>query len=261
MHPTSRLLFVLALGLVAVACASVSAAPAASGASTTAAQTATATTAAAVNVSATATAPPTAALTPAPTATAEAPLRLVVLGDSITAWGSWPAAVDAASPHLVLVHNAGVAGNTTAQMLVRLDRDVLAYQPDVVVLMGGTNDRCLRSQPATVTQAAANLRAIIERLHAAGVVVVLMTIPPCLGLAHILPMNAAIRRLAAVEGTPLVDIYAALVGKGDAYVPAYQCGDGIHPSAAGYARMAQAILAVTSQLWPEWQSARGEPKD
>ena len=39
------------------------------------------------------------------------------------------------------VINAGVGGNRSSQLLRRLDRDVLAQQPTVVVLMVGTNDR------------------------------------------------------------------------------------------------------------------------
>src|SRR5688572_29214196 len=36
--------------------------------------------------------------------------------------------------------NAGVSGNETGQMLARFDADVLAHDPAVLVLLGGTND-------------------------------------------------------------------------------------------------------------------------
>ncbi|HEX2949579.1 MAG TPA: GDSL-type esterase/lipase family protein, partial [Armatimonadota bacterium] len=38
------------------------------------------------------------------------------------------------------VLNAGVGGNNTRMLLERLDADVLAQHPDLVVLMVGTND-------------------------------------------------------------------------------------------------------------------------
>ncbi len=45
------------------------------------------------------------------------------------------------------VLNAGISGHTSVQTLARVDRDALAFRPDVVVLWVGTNDGMLKSRP------------------------------------------------------------------------------------------------------------------
>src|SRR5829696_806544 len=72
----------------------------------------------------------------------------VALGDSITI-GSTPSHAEdswfeqlacTGDPPVRYAHNAGINGNTTAQMLARLDQDVLSRDPDTVFVLGGTND-------------------------------------------------------------------------------------------------------------------------
>ena len=64
---------------------------------------------------------------------------------------------------------AGVPGDTTADALARLERDVLVHEPGVVCLTLGGND-LLRQLPAD--DAFANLEAIVRRLQDAGALVV-----------------------------------------------------------------------------------------
>ena len=44
----------------------------------------------------------------------------------------------------VEVINAGVGGNSSANLLKRVHEDVIAKQPDLVILMVGTNDALTR---------------------------------------------------------------------------------------------------------------------
>ncbi len=67
--------------------------------------------------------------------------------------------------------NAGISGHTTVNALARLEQDVLAHQPHVVIIMFGMND-VTRVPLETYT---ANLRAIIQRCRHAGAAVVLCT--------------------------------------------------------------------------------------
>lgn len=97
--------------------------------------------------------------------------NLVVIGDSITAWNwsdysnnvhsdSWATHLALGSGgKLHLIRNAGIGGNTTAQMLARFDSDVMAYLPDGgwVGIAGGTND------PDGVTDTYPNIEAMINR--------------------------------------------------------------------------------------------------
>ena len=114
----------------------------------------------------------------APPPLAPGQVRVVYVGDSrIDNWSAPPA------PETCQVVNRGIGGQTTEQVFLRLDRDVLALEPRVVVLQAGVNDlRTLGLFPgheeAIVARCASNLRAIVERLRARGVVVVVTTIFP-----------------------------------------------------------------------------------
>lgn len=67
------------------------------------------------------------------------------------------------------VINAGVPGNTTADALKRLDRDVLALNPRIVLITLGGND-LMRDLPRD--EAFENLEAIVRKIHRQGALVV-----------------------------------------------------------------------------------------
>jgi hypothetical protein len=92
--------------------------------------------------------PPAAATRRAPTPAGGGPL--ILLGDSITAAGPWTEAF----PQRWVI-NAGIPGDTSTDLLARLDA-VAPLPGATVVLMGGIND-ILREQPAA---------AVAERLLA-----------------------------------------------------------------------------------------------
>lgn len=162
-------------------------------------------------------------------------VAVVAFGDSLTAGyqtgeaDNYPAQLAQLIDRPIL--NRGVSGDTTADGLARLDRDVLSENPRVVVLSLGANDM-LRRQPLEDTFA--NLRRIIDRIQSRGALVVLI----------------------GVEGFPLVHgdygkRYRDLAREtGCVYVPDMLDGvlgdhtlmlDQIHPNAAGYARIAHRL--------------------
>ena len=69
------------------------------------------------------------------------------------------------------IENAGRSGDTTVTALARLDRDVLARNPRVVIVLLGGND-FLRRMPTDDTFR--NLSTIVERIRARGAAVVLV---------------------------------------------------------------------------------------
>ena len=73
--------------------------------------------------------------------------RVVFYGDSIT--DGWGRVADTTffpgKPYV----NRGISGQTTAQMLVRFRQDVIALNPEVVVILAGTNDIAGNTGPAT----------------------------------------------------------------------------------------------------------------
>jgi acyl-CoA thioesterase-1 len=72
----------------------------------------------------------------------------------------------------VTVYNKGIGGQEVSQMLDRLERDVFAVEPDLVVWQVGTN-AALRAQ--NVAEFRRLLTGGIDRMRAKGIEVVLMT--------------------------------------------------------------------------------------
>ncbi len=191
-----------------------------------------------------------------PGPTPEAGKGFVVLGDSLSAWtfdrgswiasrqGTWPALLDRLDPDLELLNNAGVPGNTTAEMLSRLRADVLAYHPDVLLVLGGTNDIEWRFR---VEDTIANLRSIARTARDQGIEVVLLTVPPNNRLytnerAWLRRLNAGLKALAATEGVRFVDTYAALATSNGHLAAAYAAADRLHLNRSGEEVIARTVF-------------------
>jgi lysophospholipase L1-like esterase len=167
----------------------------------------------------------------------------VSLGDSLTAWPSdapWPTRLDAADANLQLMHNAGVPGDTTADMLARLNGDVLAYKPKVLFIMGGTNDIGHRVSQATTI---ANLKAIIVAAKAKGIHIFLVLIPPDSSssmASDIDSLNAAITHLGNIYSLVVIDVHTALSASNGTYIAKFT-SDGLHFSELGAQTVANTI--------------------
>jgi lysophospholipase L1-like esterase len=184
--------------------------------------------------------------TPAPKkSTAPARIyRFVALGDSLTAWPAnpWPSLLDAVDPQLKLIRNAGVPGNVTAQMRARLSSDVLAYKPDVLIVMGGTNDIAQGYSQAAII---ANLRAIVTTAQAHGIHVFLLTIPPDAYpgmVSRISSLNGAIVALGNSLKVRVTNITRPLASSAGTYLARYT-SDGLHLSSLGAQVVANTIYA------------------
>ena len=193
---------------------------------------------------------------PAPSDTAPSDTRrFVVLGDSLSAWsfapggahptaiGLWPTVLAAEDPGLVLANNAGIPSNTTSQMLSRLRRDVLDYNPDLLFVFGGTNDV---GQGFEISTTLANIREIVETAKGRGITVVLLTLLPVNDDYEYRnearrQINAALASLAEQDGILLVDSGAALSTWDGHLAPEYAAYDGLHLSQRGEQALAEAV--------------------
>lgn len=161
------------------------------------------------------------------------PADVVMLGDSITAMGRW----HEYWPNLRIA-NRGIGGETAGDMRRRL-ATVFAVEPQLVVLLAGTNDVSARKDRAqTVRDYGAIVATIAPRAR-----LLLVTVPPCICAsaqnALIVALNDDIGRIATKAGVPLVDLHRALLKDG-ALDPALTT-DGLHLNASGYARWTSLI--------------------
>jgi acyl-CoA thioesterase I len=141
--------------------------------------------------------------------------------------------------------NAGVSGDTTAGGLARLDW-LLRQEPAIVVVGLGANDGLRALSPAATE---ANLRAILERVQAAGAHAVLagMRVPPNYGPDYVRDFEAVYPRLAAEHDVLFIPFLLA----GVAADPALNLRDGIHPNAAGQRVVARTVADALSPLVAE----------
>ncbi len=166
--------------------------------------------------------------------------RIIAFGDSLVAGnGTSPGGdfVSALSNRLgVPILNAGRSGDTTGSALRRLEPDVLARDPRLVIVLLGGND-WLRRVPKQETFR--NLAEIVERIRARGAAVVLVGT----SAGFFDPYGSELEQLAERTSAALVpDILDGILGRTGLMA------DAIHPNNAGHAMMADRIEPVLREL-------------
>lgn len=189
------------------------------------------------------------------------PTRVVCFGDSITgayyhtggtrAWCDMLGlALQQANPRAnIEMDNAGISGHTTVNALARIENDVLAKQPHLVVVMFGMND----VTRVPLDQFRENTRTIARRSLDNGSAVVLCTpnsvydntARPNDRLAE---FSQAVRDVATELKLPLVDCFAAWqqIRQGDPADWMLMMSDTIHPNMNGHKRFAELITRTAT---------------
>lgn len=209
-------------------------------------------------------------------------LRIVALGDSTTNCVNKAGVTEQTAWRTLLatdltkrlarpleVINAGVDADTAPLALKRLERDVLAHKPDLVVVMLGTNDAGFFRPPKGVADTPRvpleefekAMREIVKKVRKAGAAVVLCTSVPMSshywlrdlpaykqnGLNYLVKRYADVtRRLAEEFALPLADVHEAFEKhpERDALIP-----DGIHPNPRGQRLIADTLLLVLERIY------------
>lgn len=179
------------------------------------------------------------------------PIKLVVLGDSLTAGFGLPAAQafpvqlqKALKENGVEVDaiNAGVSGDTSSGGRDRLDWSI----PDgtaAVIIELGAND-ALRGVDPTITRSA--LTDIIKALQAKGIAVMLcgMYAPRNFGPDYVAKFDPIYPDLAKTYGVPLYPFFL----EGIAGQTALTQADGLHPTGEGVAMIVKRILPAVQNF-------------
>lgn len=179
--------------------------------------------------------------------------RVVFMGDSIA--DAWPRR----SEQFFSGNNyigRGISGQTTPQMLVRFQQDVVALGPQVVVINAGTNDIAGNTGPSTINMITDNLRAMAQLAEAAGIKVVLASITPAYdypwrpGLEpapKVAAVNQWMKGYCEGHGCVYADYHSAMADEKGAMKEGLST-DGIHPNEAGYAIMEPITEAAIRQV-------------
>ena len=134
------------------------------------------------------------------------------------------------------VESAGVPGEVSAEGLQRLPDVLNEIKPKLLLLCHGGNDLLRKTGEA---QTAANLRSMVSLAKSKGIEVVLIAVPKP-GL--LLSSPDYYEKIAVEFKLPIeADVLRSIVSTPDLK------SDTVHPNAAGYKKMADAIAALLKQ--------------
>ena len=183
--------------------------------------------------------------------TAYAQPRAVFMGDSI--FDSWDSKKHGGHPEFFSKNNfvnCGKSGQVTAQMVERFERDVIARNPDCVIICGGTNDIAQNKGYVPNRLIMKNIQTMAKMAEQHNIDVVLCTIlpadhyhwrPEIEPVKPIRNMNRRIARFAKYNHRKFVDFYTPLATKHGAMHPQLS-KDGVHPNSTCYDIMEQILL-------------------
>ncbi len=168
----------------------------------------------------------------------------------------------------VNVINAGVNADITTLALRRIERDVLARQPDMVTIMFGVNDAGFfrpdgppadtpRTLPEDYERNLYRMVELVAGVHAIPVLGTPLPMSPSYPLADLPPYREhglnflvdqyaeIMREVARKQKTPLMDFHRAFADDPatQAFLP-----DGIHPTAEGHAFLAEIYVATLRRV-------------
>ena len=170
---------------------------------------------------------------------------ILFIGNSITTAGvvgnqalSFPAIVGAKFNNYSVCSGNG---DRTTEVLLSMP-NILKLKPKIAIILLGTNDA---ASGISTTAFTANFINIKSQLNAIGTVVYFCKILPR-GNAGFDPFNTTLS--VNIPSQYLIDTYTSLKGTGIELAAAYDCGDGLHPNAAGHAVIANLIKSKLGLL-------------
>ena len=180
--------------------------------------------------------------------------RVVFMGDSITEeWSNlYPDYFDTKG-----YINRGIGGQTTPQMLIRFKPDVIDLEPDIVVILAGTNDIAGNTGPSNVKMITDNIFSMAELARAHQIKVVLSSILPVFEYewakeikdvpATIDSVNDELKKYVNDHGLVYLDYFSPMVDERKGLNKDYTY-DGVHPNQDGYILMSSLAEKVLSRL-------------
>ena len=178
--------------------------------------------------------------------------EVVFMGNSITDnWAYF-------HPDFFSSHNfcgRGIGGQTSAQMLVRFNDDVIDLHPKAVVIMAGTNDVAHNEYWVSPERVVDNIVAMCNQAQANGIVPIISSIPPCSEFPWrkeikkpgqiIVNINKSLKAYADANGIVYLDYHSALTDE-NLGLPKTLSDDGCHPLPDTYFTMEEMVLEAIS---------------
>lgn len=151
--------------------------------------------------------------------------------------------------------NTGISGDRTCDLLVRWDRDCIDLQPDWVSILIGVNNTWRRydsNDPTPDDIFEAESRDLLDRVKTQTTARMVLCSPFLLHVDESVvrmredldPKIKILKTLAGEFDAIWVDFDAAFIAAQLRHIPSYWAEDGVHPSEAGHALMAETWMAA-----------------
>jgi len=177
-------------------------------------------------------------------------VKAVFMGDSITDfWMRYSADFFKDNDYV----DRGINGQTSPQMLLRFQQDVVSLKPKAVVILAGTNDLASLTGPSTLEMIEDNIRSMTELSKAHRIRVILCSLLPVTNGKggrtpdKILAVNAWLKDYAQKSNCYYLNYYAAIVDNQNNFRAEYTY-DGLHPNKAGYQVMEELVEALIKKI-------------
>ncbi|WP_080778208.1 SGNH/GDSL hydrolase family protein [Chryseobacterium phocaeense] len=140
----------------------------------------------------------------------------------------------------------GISGQTTSQMLLRFQDDVVALKPKLVVINAGTNDIAQNTGAYDVNFTFNNIKAMADIARSNGIKVIIASVLPAAGFPwrkeitdvpqKVDALNNRLKKYAATNKILFADYNTAMRDEKGGMREGLS-KDGIHPTLAGYTIM------------------------
>lgn len=179
--------------------------------------------------------------------------RIVFMGNSITeGWSSANPAFFNDNQYI----NRGISGQTTPQMLLRFQQDVIDLHPKAVVILAGTNDIAGNTGPMTLEQIRDNILSMVQLAKANGIHPIVCSVLPAYdypwrpGLQpniKIPELNQLLKEMVAEQNVTYLDYFSAMADERNGLPKAYTT-DEVHVTKEGYAVMEKLVNKAIAKV-------------
>lgn len=176
--------------------------------------------------------------------------KIVFMGNSITQMWSDNSFFFKSNPSFI---NKGISGQTTPQMLMRFNDDVIKENANTVIILAGINDIAQNTGPIQIKDIADNIFRMAEMAQKNNINVFICSVLPANRILwnksikptyKVIKLNMLLKEFCKNKNIEYVDYYSEMVDwNGGLKSPLYTSKwDLVHPNKKGYEKMEEILI-------------------
>ena len=176
--------------------------------------------------------------------------KIVFMGNSITQMWSDNSFFFKSNPSFI---NKGISGQTTPQMLMRFNDDVIKENANTVIILAGINDIAQNTGPIQIKDIADNIFRMVEMAQKNNINVFICSVLPANRILwnksikptyKVIKLNMLLKEFCKNKNIEYVDYYSEMVDwSGGLKSPLYTSKwDLVHPNEKGYEKMEEILI-------------------